>query len=64
MTLLRYVGEVIKDLVIGDDWRMTVGVVALLTLVAALASAGVPVWWIVPLGTAGLLVLGVVRPSG
>lgn len=45
------------DFVVGDDWRIAVGVVAGLGLTAIAAGTSVPAWWILPIGAA--VVLGV-----
>jgi hypothetical protein len=45
------------DFVIGDDWRVAVGVVAALAATAALVRAGVNAWWLTPLVVAVLLAL-------
>jgi hypothetical protein len=37
------------EFVVGDDWRVAVGVCAGIALTAALASAGVPAWWLMPI---------------
>ena len=44
------------DFIVGDDWRVAVGV-ALAIGVTAIAAA----WWILPLAVAALLGLSVVR---
>jgi hypothetical protein len=49
------------DFVIGDDWRLAVGVVAALAVAAALAAAGIPAWWFVPLAVTALLSLSLYR---
>jgi hypothetical protein len=47
------------DFVIGDDWRLAVGVAATLTLAHFVAG----LWWILPLGIAALLALSVSRAA-
>ena len=56
-SLLRFVWE----FVVGDDWRIAVGVVLALALTALVAGAGVAAWWILPLAAAGLLAASVWR---
>ncbi len=55
MKALRAVIAVLLDLVIGDDWRITAGIVLTLTATALLAHQGVPVWWLPPLAVLALL---------
>jgi hypothetical protein len=47
------------DFVVGDDWRIAVGVVLALGLTAAVASGGAAAWWIMPIVVAGLLAFSV-----
>jgi hypothetical protein len=49
------------EFVVGDDWRTALGVVAALALTAAVAAAGVPAWWVMPLAVLVLLVVSVRR---
>ena len=43
------------DFVVGDDWRVAVGIAVALGVCAALAQDGVAAWWVLP--TAVVLVL-------
>ena len=55
------------DFVVGDDWRIAVGVVAALAITAAIATTDVPAWWVLPAAVALLLAGSVwhaVRSSG
>jgi len=52
---IRAVIEVLLDLIIGDDWRITAGIVLTLTVTALLAHQGLPVWWLPPLSVLALL---------
>jgi len=52
---LRAVLAVLCDLVIGDDWRITAGIIAVLGLTAVLAHHGLPAWWLPPLAVVALL---------
>jgi len=45
------------DFIVGDDWRIAVGIVAALGVTALLASSGIAAWWIMPLVAAALLSL-------
>jgi hypothetical protein len=51
------------DFVVGDDWRVAVGVVAAFALTWAVSSASVPAWWIAPAGVAVLLPLSLWRAT-
>jgi hypothetical protein len=51
------------DFVVGDDWRIAVGVVAALGLTAVVAGAGLSAWWIVPVVVAGVLGLSAWRAA-
>lgn len=55
MKAARAVVEVVADLVLGDDWRVSAGIVATLLVTWLLASAGVPAWWLPPLAVLALL---------
>jgi hypothetical protein len=43
------------EFVVGDDWRVAVGVAVAIGIAAGLAAAGVPAWWFLPLAVAALL---------
>ncbi|WP_107498722.1 hypothetical protein [Actinacidiphila yeochonensis] len=64
MRALRVFGAFWRDLLIGDDWRLFAGVVAALAVTAALAHAGVPAWWFVPVAAAALLTWSLARAVG
>ncbi len=55
MRAIRAVIAVLLDLIIGDDWRITAGIVLTLAVTALLAHQGVPVWWLPPLAVLALL---------
>lgn len=54
---LRSFGAFWWEFIIGDDWRVAVGVVAALGGTAGLAAARVPAWWFLPVTV--LVLLGV-----
>ena len=43
------------DFVVGDDWRIAVGVIAAFAATYGLHRAGVPAWWVVPSAVVVLL---------
>lgn len=47
------------DFVVGDDWRIAVGVVVALGVTAIVAGTSVTAWWILPVAVAALLGLSV-----
>ena len=54
---LKAFGAFCFDFVVGDDWRIAVGVVAALLVTWGVSRSGVPAWWIMPAGIAGFLVV-------
>jgi hypothetical protein len=46
---IRAFGRFWYDFVVGDDWRVALGVVVAFGLTAILASLDVPTWWLLPL---------------
>jgi hypothetical protein len=49
------------DFVVGDDWRVAVGIVLAFGLTALLATTSIPAWWVLPLAVAGVLWLSLRR---
>lgn len=49
------------DFVVGDDWRVAVGVVAALAVTYGISRTSVPAWWIMPVAVALLLPLSLWR---
>jgi hypothetical protein len=59
---IRAFGAFWYDFIIGDDWRVAVGVGVALAITYGLSrTTGVPVWWIVVVGVAILLPLSIRR---
>jgi hypothetical protein len=55
---VRAFGAFWYDFVIGDDWRIAVGVIAGLAVTALVTHAAhAPAWWILPLIVVALLTL-------
>ena len=63
MRVLRSFLRFWYDFVVGDDWRVAVGVVAALAGTAALAQARVPAWWLLPTAVVLLLALSLRRAA-
>ncbi|MFZ0388127.1 MAG: hypothetical protein WAL22_20855 [Solirubrobacteraceae bacterium] len=54
----------IWDFIVGDDWVTAAGVVVAGVATAALQSAGVVAWWLIPLAVAVLLTRSLARHRG
>ena len=63
MTHLRTFGRFWYDFVIGDDWRIAVGVVAAVAVTALAAHHGLDWWWLLPATTTLLLTTSLVMAS-
>jgi hypothetical protein len=56
---MRYVRSFARfwwDFIVGDDWRVAVGLALALGLTSLFTHNGVNVWWLLPLAVALLLV--------
>jgi hypothetical protein len=49
------------DFIVGDDWRVAVGVVLALALTRGIATTAIPAWWVLPASVAILLPLSLWR---
>jgi hypothetical protein len=63
MSRARSLLSFIWDFVVGDDWRIAVGVAAALGVTALVTDTSVSAWWILPVGVAGVLGLSVWRAA-
>jgi hypothetical protein len=63
MRRARSILSFIWDFVVGDDWRIAVGVVAALAITALATDTSVSAWWILPVGVAGVLGVSVWRAA-
>jgi hypothetical protein len=63
MSRLQALLRFIWDFVVGDDWRIAVGVAAALGITALVARTSVSAWWILPVAVAGLLGLSLRRAA-
>ncbi len=55
MSALRRAALAVWDFVVGDDWRVALGVVAAIGLTALVATSAVAAWWVLPLAVVVLL---------
>jgi hypothetical protein len=51
------------DFVVGDDWRVAVGVAAALAATYGMSRTSVPAWWILPVVVVVLLPLSLWRAA-
>ena len=51
------------DFVIGDDWRVALGVATALALTYGISATSIPAWWILPAAVAILLPLSLWRAA-
>ena len=51
------------EFVVGDDWRIALGVVLALALTALIATTDVAAWWVMPPAVIGLLALSIRRAA-
>jgi len=49
--------------VVGDDWRIALGVVLALAFTAVLASTSLAAWWAMPVTVVGVLALSLRRAA-
>lgn len=49
---LRAFGAFWYDFIVGDDWRIAVGVVLALAVTYGVSRTTVPAWWVLPLAVA------------
>ena len=55
MSHLRAFGRFWWDFVVGDDWRVAVGIAVALLLTWLLVAAGANPWWLLPVAVVLLL---------
>jgi hypothetical protein len=63
MSRLRAFGAFWWEFVVGDDWRVAVGVAAGIGLTALLAHRGIAAWWVLPTAVVLVLVISLRRAT-
>lgn len=63
MARVRAFLHFLYEFVVGDDWRIAVGVVIALGITAIVAGTDVSAWWILPVAVAVLLGYSVWRAA-
>jgi hypothetical protein len=51
------------DFVVGDDWRVALGVAVAIGADAGLVAAGIDAWWLLPLAVAAVLYGSLIREA-
>jgi hypothetical protein len=60
---LKAFGAFWYDFIVGDDWRIAIGVAVALGVSAGLVDLGVPAWWVVPVATVIILAASLRRAT-
>jgi uncharacterized membrane protein len=55
VSYLKTFGRFWWDFVVGDDWRVAIGVVTALGLSALLVQQALPAWWLLPIAVLAIL---------
>ena len=63
MSHLRTFGSFWYDFIIGDDWRVALGVTAAIAVVFIAAHHGLNWWWVLPASFPALLALSLDRAT-
>ena len=63
MRFVKQFGRFWYDFIVGDDWRLAVGVVVALAAGYLAAHHGVNAWWLMPVAVAALLGVSVTRAA-
>jgi hypothetical protein len=63
MAKLRVFGAFWYDFIVGDDWRVAVGVAVALAVTYGVSRTSVPAWWVLPVAVALLLPLSLWRAT-
>jgi hypothetical protein len=58
---MKRFGKFWWDFIVGDDWRVAVGIVIAFGVTALLATTSIPAWWVLPLAVAVVLWLSLRR---
>jgi hypothetical protein len=55
VTRLRPPALAVWEFVVGDDWRVALGVVVAIAVTALVADTAVAAWWVLPVAVVALL---------
>ncbi len=63
MRVLRGIVRFVVDFVVGDDWRVAIGVAIAIGAAAGLVDGNVAAWWFLPLAVLAILWLSLRREA-
>jgi hypothetical protein len=63
MSRVRAFGYFWWSFVVGDDWRVALGIAGAIGATAVIAASGVAAWWFLPLAVAAVLGLSLLRET-
>jgi hypothetical protein len=63
VSVIARAARAVWDFVVGDDWRVALGVAVALALLAGLVALGVNAWWLMPPAALALLAWSVLRAA-
>jgi hypothetical protein len=55
MTASLRLARAVAEFILGDDWRLALGVAIALGVTALIADAGLSAWWVMPVAVLALL---------
>jgi hypothetical protein len=61
--IVRGIGRFVVDFVVGDDWRVALGVAVAIGAAAGLVDGNVSAWWFLPLAVLAILWLSLSRET-
>ena len=61
---MRRFGRFWWNFIVGDDWRVALGVTVALALTALLTHDGIDAWWLLPAAVVIVLALSLRRSAG
>jgi hypothetical protein len=61
MSLVARIARGAWDFLVGDDWVAAAGTAISIAATAAVAAAGVPAWWVMPVGVLATLTVSLRR---
>jgi hypothetical protein len=63
VSAIKPIAAGIWDFIVGDDWRVAIGVAVAIGATALVAASGVAAWWMLPIAVVALLADSLRRAS-